>query len=70
MAQLRTGNHRFACERGRWENIELHKRKCSLCNLQEIGEEFHYILVCPFSGEERKTFLEGYYFLNPKCNKV
>ena len=69
LAKLRTGNHRFPCERGRWENIELHDRKCLLCNLQEIGDEFHYILVCPFFVEERKKFIKRYYFSNPNVIK-
>lgn len=69
LAKLRTGNHRFPCERGRWENIELHDRKCLLCNLQEIGDEYHYILVCPFFAEERKKFIKRYYFSNPNVIK-
>lgn len=47
-AKLRTGNHRFSCESGRWLGPELNDRKCTLCNLQEVGDVFHYVLICPF----------------------
>ena len=48
LAKIRTGNHRFPCECGRWQGIDLSERKCPLCNLQEIGDEYHYLLICPF----------------------
>ena len=43
LGKLRTGNHRFPCERGRWQGLDLSERKYLLCNRQEIGDEFHYI---------------------------
>ena len=27
---------------------ERHEKICSKCNLNDIGDEFHYLLVCPF----------------------
>ena len=69
MAKLRTGNHKFPCERGRWLGIDLSQRKCTLCNLHEIGDEFHYVLKCPFFSEERKRFVDSQYFSNPNILK-
>lgn len=69
LVKLRTGNHRFPCERGRWQEIELGERKCTLCNLQEVGDEFHYVLVCPFFKDERKRFIKKYYFSKPNIVK-
>ena len=57
LRQLRTGSHRFPCERGRWQELELSERKRLLCSRQEIGDEFHYLLVCPFFYSERKRFI-------------
>ena len=31
---------------------------CKLCDLRECGDEFHYILRCPFFKNERKKFLK------------
>ena len=51
------------------EYILYEDRKCSLCNLQEIGDEFHYTLVCPFFQLQRQTFIEGYYLIDPDRGK-
>ena len=69
LGKLRTGNHRFPCERGRWQELELSERKCLLCSRQEIGDEFHYLLVCPFFNSERKRFIERHYYSNPNILK-
>ena len=61
-AKFRTGNHRVSCERRRWLNIELSKRKCTLCNLHEVGDEFHYALVFLSFDKERKKFIDPQYF--------
>lgn len=38
----------------------LESPKCSLCNANEIGDEFHFILKCEFFREERKNLLGKY----------
>jgi hypothetical protein len=45
-------NHKLPIEHGRWNNIPRENRKCNSCNLEEIGDEFHYILNCPLSNIE------------------
>ena len=30
---------------------------CKLCNLNECGDEFHYVLRCPYFSAERKKLL-------------
>jgi len=42
--------------------------KCSFCNKNEVGDEFHYVNVCPFFREERKKFL-GFY-ANKRANAI
>jgi hypothetical protein len=39
-------------ECGRWQNIERNTRLCVLCQKQEIGDEFHYIMECSFNIKE------------------
>lgn len=41
--KLRTWYHRFPIETGRWYNIEKHFRKCTMCDSNSIGDEFHYV---------------------------
>ena len=54
---FRLSNKRLPIETGRWRGIDHNLRKCNLCNLNLIGDEFHYLLECPFFNDERKTFL-------------
>ena len=52
IARFRTTNHRLPIERGRWENIERSQRFCTLCTLNALGDEFHYLFE--FFKETRK----------------
>ncbi len=54
VVKFRTSNHKLPIETGRWNGIERSERKCNLCNLKDIGDEFHYLLICPFLAESRK----------------
>lgn len=69
LAKIRTGNHRFPCECGRWQEIDLSERKCPLCNLQEIGDEYQYLLICPFCNEDRTKYIQRYFRTNPNIIK-
>ena len=44
--KFRTGNLKLPIEVGRWQNIDRNDRKCTLCNLNDIGDEFHYMFTC------------------------
>ena len=61
LCKFRTGNHRLPIEIGRWQGIERHNRICTLCNSNEIGDEYHYILQCPSLNQERREFLGHFY---------
>ena len=61
IARFRTTNHRLPIERGRWENIERSQRICTLCNRNEMGDEFHYLFECDFFKETRTIYLPKFY---------
>jgi len=44
--KLRTANHHFPIETGRWNGTPELNRLCTLCNEGYIGNEEHYILNC------------------------
>ena len=69
MFKFRTCNHKFPIEKGRWENIELSDRKCELCQKNDIGDNFHYLLICPLFDSQRKLFIESYYYKRPNVLK-
>ena len=55
--RFRTGNHKFPVEKGRWESIPYHERKCQVCQKKkkkkkDVCDEFHYLFVCPLFGVE------------------
>ena len=62
LAKFRTSNHRFPCETGRYNDIEYAERKCRLCDKNDIGDEMHYLLICPHFYEERVRLIPKYYY--------
>lgn len=68
LCKFRTVNHRLPIE-GRWLNIARNSRTCNLCRQDDIGDEYHYILVCPFFVESRKKFIPSYYCKRPNVIK-
>ena len=69
LIKFRTSNHKLPVEVGRWENIPYEDRKCSLCDKNGIGDEFHYLLICPYFANDRKLFLKPYFYLRPNIPK-
>ena len=50
---FRFGNNHLTIEKGRWSGIESSKRKCKMCFLNEVGDEFHYLFRCNAFDKER-----------------
>ena len=67
--KYRTSNHKLPVETGRWANIPFHERKCPLC-INDLGDEFHYLFVCPQFDEKRKKFIKPYYYRHPNMIKT
>jgi hypothetical protein len=67
-AKFRCGNHLLPISKNRYN--EGNDRVCKLCNLGEQGDEFHYILVCPYFNDERKLCLKKYYYIRPNAVKL
>ena len=66
--RFRISAHKLAVETGRYTNIERNLRLCSICNLQEIGDEYHYFSNCENEKLKklRKQFLKELIDIN--CN--
>lgn len=62
-----TRNHRLPIEIGRWQNIPIQDRKCNICN--DIGDEFHYLFVCPEFENDRKIYIDNFYINRPSMFK-
>ena len=57
VARLRLSSHQLLIETGRHRNIKREDRKCTLCNLNDIEDEFHFMLVCPFYQDLRHIYI-------------
>lgn len=67
--KLRTENHKFPVETGRWNDIDYRDRKCNLCDNYDVGDNFHYLLSCPYFSEHRKRHIEKKYYNRPNILK-
>lgn len=67
--KLRTGNHKFPVETGRWDGTDIKDRKCQLCTINDIGDEFHYICKCPVFEPERHKYIKPYFINRPNMFK-
>ena len=65
LIKIRTRNHFLSVEYDSWGGIDISERKCTLCNLNDVGDEIHYILKCPFFKNERKRYIDSYYYRWP-----
>ena len=60
---------KFPVEAGCYMNINYNSRHCTKCNLDDIGDEYHYLFICPFFESDRKHFISRYYFKHPSMLK-
>ena len=40
-------------------------RVCNLCNLNVCGDEYNYVLICPFFKHSRTRYLKPYFYRRP-----
>ena len=72
LCKFRCSNFRIPIEVGRWRNIPRQDRKCELCDVNSVGDEYHYLSLC--SNYQIKTlrgkYLPEYYTKNPTIQKL
>lgn len=66
--RFRTRNHKLPVEVGRWHGISHSDRKCNRCN-KDVGDEFHYLLVCDYFKSERQKYIKPYFYKRPNILK-
>ena len=67
--KFRTGNHKLPVETGRWDGTDVSDRKCPLCSINDIGDEYHYLFKCPHFTSERSKYIKPYYYRRPNMLK-
>ena len=48
---------------------ERNKRVCTMCNSGDIGDEMHYLLICPMFQEARVKFIAKHFYKKPSVFK-
>ena len=69
LTKFRTANHKLPIEKGRYTNLQIEQRNCCLCNLDNIGDEYHFLFECPALSDLRKKYISKYYITNPNFYK-
>ena len=71
MCKFRTTNHKLPVEVYSWSYFkkERNERICNLCNLEDIGDEYHYVMKCPIFDDLRKLYIPKYFTVNPSVYK-
>ena len=70
LIRFRTTNNKLPVNCLRQTGTERHERKCNKCSLNEIGDEYHYFLVCPFFEKERKELFDRRFYEKPNTSKL
>ena len=74
MAKIRTSNHRLPIETGRYRQnrVPREERLCTKCDSGQVGDEYHFILVCsnPILKALREKYIPPFYRFNPNMDKL
>ena len=68
--KLKCVNHYMPIVAGRYSNMPIDERLCTICQLNEIGDEFHYLFKCTFFSSQRARYLRRYYYTQPNMYKM
>ena len=71
MVKFRTCNNNLPVNRSRYYDIPRYERLCQFCNSGDIGDEYHYLLVCKHMPvlQERQLLVKRYFYTNPNTLK-
>ena len=71
LCKLRTTNHRLPVELFSWDVLYKPRscRICTLCDLNDIGDEYHYVMICPAFRDLREIYIPKYYKNRPSVLK-
>ena len=72
LLKFRLSCHKLPIQKLRYMNIARDGRLCHICDMQELGDEFHYIFNCtnPIVKDNRKLLLPKYCQNNPNVLKL
>lgn len=72
LTKFRLSSHNLAIETGRYTRPKTpsSERKCTLCEEDQVEDEKHFLLQCPYYREERMTLLDSIRQINPSVDTL
>ena len=70
LCKFKCANSKIPTIVGRYSNQPLEDRTCTVCESNEIGDEYHYLFKCSKFNDERAKYIKKYYFNNPSHHKM
>ena len=55
---LRISAHKLMIEMGRYSNVPINERFCNKCQVNAVGDETHFLIVCENFSNDRKVLFE------------
>ena len=71
ICQFRTANNRLPIVIGRYQSIPHHQRLCTVCDNQQVGDEYHLLVECfnPTVVKARHLYQPEYILKRPSVAK-
>ena len=70
LCKFKCANHKLPIVTGRYNGLPIDERTCTLCNTNEIGDEFHYLYKCVYFNDQRVKYLKRYFYTHPNMYKT
>ena len=72
LTNFRLSSSKLPIEKLRYTGIQRSDRHCTLCDKNEVGDEFHYLFICQNDQikNKRKEFLPRHYCKHPNMYKL
>ena len=70
LSKFKCVNHHLPNVTGRYLDIPYAERLCTLCQVYDIGDEFHYLFICENFATERSRYINRYYYTPPSMYKM
>ena len=69
LAKFRLSSCKLNAITGKYKNNDNNKL-CKMCDLNDIEDEFHFVLVCPKYLILRQKYIKPYFFKKPSVYKL
>jgi hypothetical protein len=70
LCKFRTNNHYLPTQVGRYNRTNYADRLCKICDMNDTGDEYHYLFKCTHFNLERRKHLDRIYRIAPNTLKM